>query len=229
MRGCPHGLAGLAISLALHGAVLWLWHPAFLEEENIQVIRDIELFSMDVEKKPRPVPPVNKALTKEKRPFKTRRTVKNATRQPLEPVAPREPPAAPMALPVTQTPAHGPEGPAPAAHTTSPAQETQEEGGLTHAERIRCYAGQVRQRIETRKTYPRRAQRQHMEGAVRVRFVLSPEGQVKEITIIRASRFSMLNAAAKKAVLSAAPFPALPEHMNKESISLEVTLSFELT
>lgn len=229
MTGCPHCLVGLAISLALHVAALCLWHPVFLEAENTQVIRDIELFSMDVAEKPKPSPPVNKAPTKEKRPCKTRRTVKNATKQPLEPVATREPPAAPMALPVTQAPAHGPEGPALAAHTRSPAQETQGEGGLTHAERIRCYAGQVRQRIETRKAYPRRAQRQHMEGAVRVRFVLSPEGQVKEITIIRASRFSMLNSAAKKAVLSAAPFPSLPDHMKKEPLSLEITLRFELT
>ncbi|WP_300671872.1 energy transducer TonB [Desulfoluna sp.] len=229
MANDTHCISGLALSLAVHAAILWLWDPSLLKAEKIHVAGDIALYSRIEERaekqKAVPPPPVKKRAPKKKKTRKIKRIAKKTPAPVVQPEATRTP---------QEKPIDPPAEPSLAAGTTEPdvtaiTEPVMDAMILSHADLIQIYANQVRQRIESRKTYPRRARRQNMEGAVRVRFVLSPTGEVKEITIIRASRFAMLNAAAKKAVLSAAPFPSIPEQDEKEPISLEVTLCFELT
>jgi len=223
-----HRFYGLVLSLFLHAALLCLWDPHFLKAEKIHVSNEFELLSYTEKAKPAPTPPKKKEVPPKKRPCKARRIVKKSTVKPV--IAPTRqerqvtqsaPPAGPAPVALAEEPVQ--------AHADVPPTEIAEASALSRAAVLNLYASQIRQRIETNKTYPHRARRQNMEGAVRIRFVLSPAGNVKEITIIRASRFAMLNTAAKKAVLSAAPFPSLPDHIKKKPISLEVTLCFKLT
>ncbi len=221
-------ILGIAISLALHVAAFWLWQPEFLHAEKVHMAGEIELLSIVEESSKQPEAPPPKA-TERPHMMPKSRVVKKKTATVITPVAMREAPTAPvkrteeLRRPLAETVS-------PSIIASPPAPEVAKKAVvLSHGELTRLYASQVRQRIEAFKTYPRRAQRAHMEGAIRVRFVLSPGGDVKRITIVRGSRFAALNTAAKKAVLSAAPFPSLPEHMAKTPISLEVTLCFELT
>ncbi|SCY34131.1 energy transducer TonB [Desulfoluna spongiiphila] len=229
----------LALSLLLHAAILCIRGPESLEAEKLHITGEFELLSIREETRPGPKPPKpHTAPPPEERPVKRRRMVKASPETPVM-RPPDQAPQVAQSTPIPKPPQHtcvaeaSPTTPAAEPNAESadapPSSPAVDISGPSRAELLNLYAAQVRHRIESRKTYPQRARRQSMEGAVRVRFVLSPTGDVQKITIIRGSRFAMLNTAAKKAVLSAAPFPVIPGAMQKEPISIEVTLCFELT
>ncbi|MDL1968403.1 MAG: TonB family protein [Deltaproteobacteria bacterium] len=91
------------------------------------------------------------------------------------------------------------------------------------------YLEMVRLKIERHKKYPETARARHIEGFVTVRFVITPQGDVLTIEIIKSSRQKFLDKAALKAIHAAAPFPAPPRHLFKgEELPLELTIAFEL-
>ena len=221
-----HWVWGIAISVGLHAMALLLWQPTDLHADKMHVAGDISLIAIA----PKPVaaplvqaPPKKEPLPPKPRPIKRRRMVKKPP--PPAPVVMENPAIDPPDDPPGVPSEAQPEQPVEATTCQAPAPTV----GPSPEDRLRCYANQVRQCIEAKKSYPRRARQNQMEGAVRVRFVLTASGEVKAITIIKGSRFGVLNTAAKKAVLAAAPFPALPNALAREPMSLEVTLNFELT
>ena len=91
------------------------------------------------------------------------------------------------------------------------------------------YFEMVRLKIESCKRYPDLARVKHREGQAKVRFVITPDGQVSSVEIVKASRHGILNMAALNAVKAAAPFPKPPGGLFKGPLRIEITIMFELT
>jgi protein TonB len=90
------------------------------------------------------------------------------------------------------------------------------------------YLEMVRLKIERHKKYPETAKARQIEGFVTVRFVITPQGDILDVEIIKSSRQKSLDKAALQAIHSAAPFPRPPQHLFKGEIPLELTIAFEL-
>ena len=108
-----------------------------------------------------------------------------------------------------------------------PAPQGQEATGefLTTA----SYLDMIRLKIESRKRYPASAKARSIEGRVTIRFVLQTDGQVRDVTLSKATRNRALNMAALDAVQRAAPFPRPPAQLFEGELPLELTIVFELT
>ena len=108
-----------------------------------------------------------------------------------------------------------------------PAPQTQEAAGefLTSA----SYLDMVRLKIESRKRYPDSAKARGIEGRVTIRFTLTGDGSVKDVSVTRGARNKALNTAALDAVQRAAPFPRPPSNLFNGDLPLELTIVFELT
>ncbi|MBA3013878.1 MAG: energy transducer TonB [Proteobacteria bacterium] len=91
------------------------------------------------------------------------------------------------------------------------------------------YLTMVRGRIESHKNYPIMARRRQIEGRVGIRFVISQEGEVRNVEIAQSSGYETLDQAAQKAVLAASPFAKPPAPTFNEEIPLELTIVFSLT
>ena len=91
------------------------------------------------------------------------------------------------------------------------------------------YLEMVRLKIEQHKSYPNMAKVRQIEGSVTIRFVITPEGGVRAVQLVKPSRHMVLDRAALNAVKDAAPFPKPPRHLFKGEIPLELTIVFELT
>ncbi len=91
------------------------------------------------------------------------------------------------------------------------------------------YLEMVRLKIEQHKSYPDTAKVRQIEGSVTIRFVITPEGGVRAVQLVKPSRHMVLDTAALNAVKDAAPFPKPPRHLFKGEIPLELTIVFELT
>ncbi len=91
------------------------------------------------------------------------------------------------------------------------------------------YLEMVRLKIERHKKYPDLARVRNIEGRVTIRFIITPEGVVREVEITKHSRNKDLDAAAVKAVQAAAPFSTPPRRFFQGEIPLELTIVFELT
>lgn len=77
-------------------------------------------------------------------------------------------------------------------------------------------------KIEAAKWYPRVARKRGIEGVAVVKFRITPDGNVMDIMIDKASGFSILDNAAIKTIRRAAPFPFF------DSL-LKVAVTFKLT
>lgn len=97
------------------------------------------------------------------------------------------------------------------------------------AETSGSYLEMVRLRIERYKKYPDRARSRNAEGSVTVRFVITPEGDIRAVEVVKGSRHKILDTAALRAIRDAAPFPRPPRRFFKGEIPLEITILFELT
>ena len=91
------------------------------------------------------------------------------------------------------------------------------------------YFEMVRLKIESRKQYPESAKKSHIEGRVKVRFVITRDGQVSSLEIITGARNQGLNLAALQAVADAAPFPDPPANLFKGALHVQIAILFELT
>ncbi len=91
------------------------------------------------------------------------------------------------------------------------------------------YLEMVRLKIERHKSYPDTAKVRQIEGSVTIRFVITTDGGVRAVELVKPSRHLFLDTAALNAVKDAAPFPKPPGHLFKGEIPLELTIVFELT
>jgi protein TonB len=91
------------------------------------------------------------------------------------------------------------------------------------------YFGMVRLKIESCKKYPESAKSRHMEGRVKVQFVITTDGNVSSLKVMQHSGHASLSTAALNAVKKAAPFPKPPLDLFKGPLHIELTILFELT
>lgn len=76
--------------------------------------------------------------------------------------------------------------------------------------------------------YPEDARRQRLEGVAYVSFTLRRNGLLSEILLRQSSGYGILDRSAMSAVQNAAPFPPLPLEINKDTLRINVPISFEI-
>ena len=80
---------------------------------------------------------------------------------------------------------------------------------------------QIQAALDRARYYPRLARRRGIEGEVRLRFRISPAGEVESVEILKGSGHALLDSASIRTVYRAAPLPYVEGW-------LEVPLSFVL-
>ena len=90
------------------------------------------------------------------------------------------------------------------------------------------YYEMVRLKIENQKKYPEIARNSRIQGYVTVCFVITADGSVKEVEVLKTSKYKILDVAALKAVQDAAPFQRPPKRFFKGPVSMELIIAFEI-
>jgi protein TonB len=92
----------------------------------------------------------------------------------------------------------------------------------------RDYFEMLNLRIHSVKEYPESARSRHIQGRVKVKFVLLADGSLKDVQVVKTSRHRNLDEAAVNAVKKAAPFPKPPASLFKTPVTFQVHILFEL-
>ena len=90
------------------------------------------------------------------------------------------------------------------------------------------YQDMVKQRIESYRYYPLRAQRMRIEGVVDLAFVINADGSSENVRIIKSSGSKFLDAEAVKTIRKASPFLPLPEEIKRTNVDIRVAIVFSL-
>ena len=90
------------------------------------------------------------------------------------------------------------------------------------------YTNSIQLKIARAKTYPALARERNQQGKALLSFKLNKEGEILELLVENSSGHEILDEAAIKAIKEAAPFPNIPESLNKNFASLKITISFVL-
>jgi protein TonB len=85
--------------------------------------------------------------------------------------------------------------------------QTASPSGVPHAAVSAVILQNIKARIESVKAYPLMARRRGTEGSVLVEFAINAKGMPENIAVLRSSGSEVLDAAAKMAIIKAAPFP----------------------
>lgn len=103
-----------------------------------------------------------------------------------------------------------------------------QEASLSDSEEkaLASYKSYALARIASKKIYPYSARSKGLEGKVRVRIVINPDGNVSETEILEKSDHEILNEACLTAVKKAAPFKKMEKGQN--AITLTFTMDFSL-
>lgn len=102
-------------------------------------------------------------------------------------------------------------------------------GGIVGHVTKNDYFDMLRLKIESCKRYPQSARSRWIEGRVTLRFVITADGQLSSLEIVKQARHTSLDKAALNAVRDAAPFPRPPSSLFKGPLHVEITILFELT
>lgn len=87
------------------------------------------------------------------------------------------------------------------------------------------YLGFIQQRVNSFIVYPTSARLNGWEGVVKVKFVLSENGRIKEIDVAESSGYPLLDATAIMAVKDASPYP-FPEDYPANEIEIVVPVNY---
>lgn len=224
----PHRLMHMmtAISLAVH-LLMFIHIPGLIRSETISYI---ELSLQDIPKPfnksiPEPVikagKPKNKVIKKtviQKKTIPVKKNISLKMKSPDLPVEKKRKPDVPenekhKVSDLKLTKSHDPTVSNSNKQSVSPAD----------------YFDMLRHKIEQNKKYPKRAKRRHIEGRVKIQFVVTNEGLIKFLKIVKRAKDRDLNKAALNAVRNAAPFPRPPSDLLEDALHMEITLVFELT
>ena len=93
----------------------------------------------------------------------------------------------------------------------------------------KTYEGEILRKIEAHKYYPRYARRRKFEDTVTLTFLLERNGSIGgKIVITEPSAHEILNKGARETIRRAAPFGAFPREVTDASMTIEVTLRYDL-
>jgi protein TonB len=90
------------------------------------------------------------------------------------------------------------------------------------------YQDMVATRLARAKRYPERALKRGMTGEGSIRIEISSDGSVKDVEILRSTEAPVLDEELRAMVDRAAPFPAFPSDLHKNSVALVVPIAFRL-
>ncbi|MBQ4839004.1 energy transducer TonB [Pseudoalteromonas luteoviolacea] len=76
--------------------------------------------------------------------------------------------------------------------------------------------------LAKKKRYPKMARKRRQEATVTVRFTIDAQGQARDIEVVQASRYPLLNKEAKSVVKRAQPLPLPPEKMLNNKVLVPV-------
>ena len=93
---------------------------------------------------------------------------------------------------------------------------------------VKSYLHRLRTVVEHNKRYPNIARRNGIEGTVRLRFMILPDGKIDAIRVVTSSGVDMLDQAAIQALRSASGSVLPPKAIEGKSIRSSVKLTFEL-
>jgi protein TonB len=85
-----------------------------------------------------------------------------------------------------------------------------------------AYLGALRKTLERSKVYPRSS----LTGTVMIRFTVGPSGQVLSREVQKSSGSKLLDEAAMAAIERAAPFPPMPQDLEKGPLEVQVPFRF---
>lgn len=92
----------------------------------------------------------------------------------------------------------------------------------------RQYQNSIRQKIEQKKTYPRRAKRRNVQGIVQVGFSINRSGVISKLRIVKSSGSKTLDKAALQAVRGVGRFPAIPAGIRKPFLDYIIPIAYRL-
>ena len=87
----------------------------------------------------------------------------------------------------------------------------------------------IRKKIENARIYPHWAREAGYEGTTKIRFAILSNGELEEISIVNSSGYDILDNAAIAAIEKAAPFPPLPDSLNRDILQIELPIAFQLS
>lgn len=90
------------------------------------------------------------------------------------------------------------------------------------------YAQVLRACIINNIDYPKVALRNNIEGKVQLKFVLLPDGNLKDVYIIQSSNSIILDEAALGAIEKATPFPPFPKNLKVNELFVKVPIVYKL-
>ena len=172
--------------------------------------------------------PVKKAVIRKAKPVK-----KISAAKVFKPVPVQTPsPAAASAMQTTQVKASSAgAGSAKIARKNAATPKGSTGGGLSAAKKaslLRLYAGQVKQKAEREKRYPRSARLRNIEGAATVRVTVRKSGALAAAHLTKSSGSKTLDKACMQAVRRAAPFPPFPKELARNSLQINLPFRFGL-
>ena len=90
------------------------------------------------------------------------------------------------------------------------------------------FLAEILMRIEKAKYYPRVARKRGMTGTITCKFSIFPDGSVKDISLVKSSKYKLLNKAAFEAIKKGAPYPDFPSSFKKNVFISHVDIKFYL-
>ena len=90
------------------------------------------------------------------------------------------------------------------------------------------YTNSIQSNIAKAKTYPSTARDENRQGKAYVSFKLSKDGRVMNFSIENSSGHNILDQAAIQAIKDGAPYPPIPDELDKQYASLKIPISFIL-
>ncbi|MBU0973671.1 MAG: TonB family protein [Proteobacteria bacterium] len=90
------------------------------------------------------------------------------------------------------------------------------------------YFEMLQMRIHRFKQYPDAAKTNHIQGRVKIQFILTDDGSLTQIKLLKSSHHGNLDEAAMDAIKRASPFPRPPGFLIKTPVTLQIDILFEL-
>jgi TonB family protein len=90
------------------------------------------------------------------------------------------------------------------------------------------FLAKILMRIEKAKYYPSVARKRGMTSTITCKFSIFPDGSVKDISLVKSSKYKLLNKAAVEAIKKGAPYPDFPSGFKKNVFISHVDIKFYL-
>ena len=99
---------------------------------------------------------------------------------------------------------------------------------LTESLWLREYAEKIRKLINANKKYPPVARQHGWKGRIKVRFTINSGGEVIKTEVSSPCSYEVLNRAAEKLIKDTSPFPPFPSPWQKNSLTVELQIVYQL-